>query len=74
MSQKEQIKTYKGPAGGWGALKAVTRSWWGSENAVKNIRTMLKTNQMAVSTALDVHGASRQIVVKSISVRMARKR
>nr|WP_267135797.1 FdhF/YdeP family oxidoreductase [Vibrio sp. D54] len=45
VSQKEQIKTYKGPAGGWGALKAVTRSWWGSENAVKNIRTMLKTNQ-----------------------------
>ncbi|HCE3311071.1 FdhF/YdeP family oxidoreductase [Vibrio parahaemolyticus] len=45
MSQKEQIKAYKGPAGGWGALKAVTRSWWGSENAVKNIRTMLKTNQ-----------------------------
>ncbi|MBD0785521.1 FdhF/YdeP family oxidoreductase [Vibrio sp. Y2-5] len=45
MSQKEHIKQYKGPAGGWGALKAVTKSWWGSENAVKNIRTMLKTNQ-----------------------------
>jgi len=45
VSQKEQIKEYKGPAGGWGALKAVTKSWWGSENAVKNIRTMLKTNQ-----------------------------
>ncbi|PNH86367.1 molybdopterin-dependent oxidoreductase alpha subunit [Vibrio diazotrophicus] len=45
MSQKEQIKQYNGPAGGWGALKAVTKSWWGSENAVKNIRTMLKTNQ-----------------------------
>ncbi|MEZ9298807.1 FdhF/YdeP family oxidoreductase [Vibrio splendidus] len=45
MSQKEQIKKYKGPAGGWGALKAVTKSWWGSENAIKNIRTMLKTNQ-----------------------------
>ena len=45
MSQKEQIKQYNGPAGGWGALKAVTKSWLGSENAVKNIRTMLKTNQ-----------------------------
>jgi molybdopterin-dependent oxidoreductase alpha subunit len=45
VSQKEQIKQYNGPAGGWGALKAVTKSWWGSENAVKNIRTMLKTNQ-----------------------------
>lgn len=45
MSQKEHIKQYKGPAGGWGALKAVTKSLWGSENAVKNIRTMLKTNQ-----------------------------
>jgi len=45
VSQKEQIKQYNGPAGGWGALKAVTKSWLGSENAVKNIRTMLKTNQ-----------------------------
>ncbi len=74
MSQKEQIKAYKGPAGGWGALKAVTRSWWGSENAVKNIRTMLKTNQNGGFDCPGCAWVSRQIVVKSISVRMARKR
>lgn len=43
--QKEQIKAYSGPAGGWGALKAVTKSWLRSENAFRNLRAMLKTNQ-----------------------------
>ncbi|SDO06692.1 FdhF/YdeP family oxidoreductase [Pseudomonas jinjuensis] len=45
MSLDDHIKPYNGPAAGWGALKSVTRSWLGSENAVKNIRAMLKTNQ-----------------------------
>ncbi|MGH8382370.1 FdhF/YdeP family oxidoreductase [Pseudomonas sp.] len=45
MSQDEHIKTYNAPAAGWGALKSVTKSWLGSENAFKNLRAMLKTNQ-----------------------------
>ncbi|EJL6393217.1 CbbBc protein [Vibrio navarrensis] len=45
MKQKEQIEQYSGPAGGWGALKAVTKSWLGSDNAFRNLRAMLKTNQ-----------------------------
>lgn len=45
MNQKEHIKEYSGPAAGWGALKAVTKSWLGSENAFRNLRAMLKTNQ-----------------------------
>ncbi|MDN7143902.1 FdhF/YdeP family oxidoreductase [Pseudomonas sp. JQ170] len=45
MSQDEHIKHYNGPAAGWGALKSVTKSWLGSDNAFKNLRAMLKTNQ-----------------------------
>ena len=45
MSQDEHIRDYKGAAAGWGALKSVTKSWLGSENAFKNLRAMLKTNQ-----------------------------
>jgi molybdopterin-dependent oxidoreductase alpha subunit len=45
MSEVERYKPYKGAAAGWGALIAVTTAWLGSENALKNIRTMLKTNQ-----------------------------
>ncbi|AZD87126.1 MULTISPECIES: FdhF/YdeP family oxidoreductase [Pseudomonas] len=45
MSEVERYKPYKGAAAGWGALIAVTKNWLGSENAFKNIRTMLKTNQ-----------------------------
>lgn len=45
MNQKEEIKEYSGPAAGWGALKAVTKSWLGSENGFRNLRAMLKTNQ-----------------------------
>jgi molybdopterin-dependent oxidoreductase alpha subunit len=45
MSEVERYKPYKGAAAGWGALIAVTQSWLGSENAFKNIRAMLKTNQ-----------------------------
>jgi anaerobic selenocysteine-containing dehydrogenase len=45
MSEAERYKPYKGPAAGWGALMAVTKYWLGSDNAFKNIRAMLKTNQ-----------------------------
>ncbi|ENM5889844.1 FdhF/YdeP family oxidoreductase [Vibrio mimicus] len=45
MNQKEEIKEYPGPAAGWGALKAVTKSWLSSENGFRNLRAMLKTNQ-----------------------------
>lgn len=45
MNPKEEIKEYPGPAAGWGALKAVTKSWLGSENGFRNLRAMLKTNQ-----------------------------
>ena len=40
-----RFKPYKGPAGGWGALISVAHFWLTSDNALKNIRTMLKTNQ-----------------------------
>lgn len=40
-----RYKPYKGAAGGWGALISVTHFWLTSDNALKNIRTMLKTNQ-----------------------------
>ncbi|QJQ21948.1 FdhF/YdeP family oxidoreductase [Pseudomonas sp. SK] len=45
MSQDRHIRDYKGAAAGWGALKSVTKSWLGSDNAFKNLRAMLKTNQ-----------------------------
>ncbi len=37
--------SYQGPAGGWGALASVTRSWLGSGQAMKNVRTLLRANQ-----------------------------
>lgn len=40
-----RFQPYSGPAGGWGALRSVTRAWLGSDNALKNIRALLKTNQ-----------------------------
>ncbi|MHC8348209.1 FdhF/YdeP family oxidoreductase [Pseudomonas sp. RT4P38] len=40
-----RYKPYKGPAGGWGALISVAQAWLTSDNALKNIRIMLKTNQ-----------------------------
>ena len=40
-----RYKPYKGPAGGWGALISVTQAWLTSDNALKNLRMMLKTNQ-----------------------------
>lgn len=40
-----RFQPYTGAAGGWGALRSVTGHWLGSDNALKNIRTLLKTNQ-----------------------------
>ena len=40
-----RYKPYKGPAGGWGALISVAQAWLTSDNALKNLRMMLKTNQ-----------------------------
>jgi len=40
-----RYKPYKGAAGGWGALASVARAWLTSDNALKNLRIMLKTNQ-----------------------------
>ncbi|MBM7063179.1 FdhF/YdeP family oxidoreductase [Pseudomonas sp. UL073] len=40
-----RFKPYKGAAGGWGALRSVAHAWLESDNALKNIRTLLKTNQ-----------------------------
>jgi len=40
-----RYKPYRGPAGGWGALISVTQAWLTSDNALKNLRMMLKTNQ-----------------------------
>ncbi|MDR6924755.1 FdhF/YdeP family oxidoreductase [Pseudomonas sp. BE134] len=53
MSQHQQAdqtpvpryKPYKGAAGGWGALASVARAWLTSDNALKNLRMMLKTNK-----------------------------
>ncbi|MFP5428947.1 MAG: hypothetical protein ACLGJA_24675, partial [Gammaproteobacteria bacterium] len=46
---QEQItpryKPYHGAAGGWGALRSVAKAWVASDNALKNIRALLKTNQ-----------------------------
>ena len=40
-----RYKPYKGPAGGWGALISVAQAWLTSDNALKNLRMMLKTNK-----------------------------
>ncbi|MDG9885897.1 FdhF/YdeP family oxidoreductase [Pseudomonas sp. GD04058] len=40
-----RYKPYNGAAGGWGALRSVVQAWVGSDNALKNIRALLKTNQ-----------------------------
>jgi molybdopterin-dependent oxidoreductase alpha subunit len=40
-----RYKPYRGAAGGWGALRSVAQAWIGSDNALKNIRALLKTNQ-----------------------------
>ncbi|MDU9392454.1 FdhF/YdeP family oxidoreductase [Pseudomonas sp. zfem002] len=40
-----RYQPYHGAAGGWGALRSVAQAWIGSDNALKNIRALLKTNQ-----------------------------
>ncbi|RJG13038.1 CbbBc protein [Pseudomonas cavernicola] len=45
LNPTKRYKPYKGAAGGWGALRSVTHAWLESDNALKNIRTLLKTNQ-----------------------------
>lgn len=42
---RQYVRQYEGPAAGWGALKSVARNWLASENGLKNLRAMLKTNQ-----------------------------
>ncbi|AXR07658.1 FdhF/YdeP family oxidoreductase [Salinimonas sediminis] len=44
MTDKSNIKSYDKPAGGWGALRSVTKFWIGSEKPIKNLRAMLKMN------------------------------
>ncbi len=38
-------RPYTGPAAGWGALRSVTRHWLDSQQPLKNLRLLLKTNQ-----------------------------
>jgi molybdopterin-dependent oxidoreductase alpha subunit len=45
MSKNNFFTPYKGPAGGWGALQSTTKHWLKSDNVVRNVFTMLKTNQ-----------------------------
>lgn len=44
-NSKVQFKIYKGSAAGWGALLSVTHAWLTSEQPIKNIRALLRTNQ-----------------------------
>src|SRR5690606_9130780 len=44
-NRKTQLKIYKGPAAGWGALLSVTHAWLNSEQPIKNIKALLRTNQ-----------------------------
>ena len=44
MSEKK-IEFYKGPAGGWGALKSVSRTLLAQDIPVKGARTLLSANQ-----------------------------
>ncbi|MGI9275404.1 MAG: FdhF/YdeP family oxidoreductase [Endozoicomonas sp.] len=45
MADNKTIKPYRNAAGGWGALASTGKHLLKSENAVRNIRTLLKTNQ-----------------------------
>ncbi|WP_108650004.1 FdhF/YdeP family oxidoreductase [Dongshaea marina] len=42
----DKIKPYKGAAGGWGSLKATTKSVLQSKKTASNIRNLLKVNQV----------------------------
>ena len=43
--KKTVIKIYDGSAGSWGALASTTTHLLKSQNPLKNIQTLLKTNQ-----------------------------
>ncbi|MFC3607964.1 FdhF/YdeP family oxidoreductase [Stutzerimonas tarimensis] len=45
FATQARFQPYTGAAGGWGALRSVTQAWLGSDNALKNLRALLKTNQ-----------------------------
>jgi molybdopterin-dependent oxidoreductase alpha subunit len=43
--QEQKIELYKGPAGGWGALRSVTRALRAQRIALKGAKTLLSANQ-----------------------------
>ena len=45
MSTTKKIKPYNHAAGGWGALASTSKHLLKSENAISNIKALLKTNQ-----------------------------
>lgn len=45
MSRAPRYQPYAGPAAGWGALRSVTQHWLDSQQPIKNLRALLKTNQ-----------------------------
>ncbi|MDX5592988.1 FdhF/YdeP family oxidoreductase [Pseudovibrio sp. SPO723] len=45
MADERDLNTYKGPAGGWGALKSVGQSILRETGVVSGVKTMLKANQ-----------------------------
>lgn len=53
--KKTVIKIYEGSAGGWGALASTTTHLLKSQNPLKNIQTLLKTNQ---KTGFDCPGCA----------------
>ena len=42
----KKIKSYQGPAGGWGAVASTTRFVFGSKKPAANIRNLLRANQV----------------------------
>ncbi|MTI18623.1 FdhF/YdeP family oxidoreductase [Rhodobacteraceae bacterium RKSG542] len=45
MQSRDQLKTYKGAAGGWGALKSCAQVLWRTTNPVTGAYTVSKSNQ-----------------------------
>lgn len=50
-----RYKPYRGPAAGWGALRSVGLAWLDSQQPIKNLRALLKTNQ---SSGFDCPGCA----------------
>lgn len=69
-----RYKPYKGPAGGWGALISVAQAWLTSDNALKNLRMMLKTNQNGGFDCPGCAWATRRKAAWSSSAKTARRR